>query len=76
MGAPCCRIGTPGLGAAGCPGSGAFGWESRVTTVFLRQGHYATDVESVQAYSPADLTLERIDELVDVLIRADVLPNR
>jgi hypothetical protein len=52
------------------------GWESRVTTVFLRQGHYATDVESVKAYSPADLTLERIDELVDALIRADVLPNR
>jgi hypothetical protein len=52
------------------------GWERRVTTVFLRQGHYATDVESVKAYSPADLTLERIDELVDALIRADVLPNR
>ena len=52
------------------------GWESRVTTVFLRQGHYATDVEAVKAYSPADLTLERIDELVDALIGADVLPNR
>lgn len=48
------------------------GWESRVTTVFLRQGHYATDVESVEAYSPADLTVERID----ALILADVLPNR
>jgi hypothetical protein len=52
------------------------GWENRVTTVFLRQGHYADDVESVKAYSPADLTLERIDELVDARIRADVLPNR
>ena len=52
------------------------GWESRVTTVFLRQGHYATDVESLKAYSPADLTLERIDELVDALVRANVLPNR
>jgi FMN phosphatase YigB (HAD superfamily) len=51
-------------------------WQSRVTTVFLRQGHYATDVESVKAYSPADLTLERIDELIDALIRADVLPSR
>jgi FMN phosphatase YigB (HAD superfamily) len=51
-------------------------WENRVTTVFLRQGHYATDVEAVEAYSPADLTLEHIDELVDALLRADVLPNR
>jgi FMN phosphatase YigB (HAD superfamily) len=51
-------------------------WGSRVTTVFLRQGHYATDVESVKAYSPADLTLERIDELVDALVHPVVLPNR
>lgn len=51
-------------------------WGSRVTTVFLRQGHYATDVESVNAYSPADLTLERIDELVDALVHRDVLPNQ
>jgi hypothetical protein len=52
------------------------GWERRVTTVFLRQRHYATDVEAVKAYSPTDLTLELIDELVDALIPADVLPNR
>ena len=52
------------------------GWESRVTTVFLRQGHYATDVDSLKSYSPADLTLERIDELVDALVGAHVLPNR
>jgi FMN phosphatase YigB (HAD superfamily) len=51
-------------------------WGSRVTTVFLRQGHYATDVESVKAYSPADLTLERIDELVDALVHPDILPNQ
>ena len=50
-------------------------WGSRVTTVFLRQGHYATDVESVKAYSPADITLERIDELVDALVHPDILPN-
>jgi FMN phosphatase YigB (HAD superfamily) len=50
-------------------------WASRVTTVFIRQGHYATDVDSLKSYSPADLTLERIDELVDALVRADVLPT-
>jgi FMN phosphatase YigB (HAD superfamily) len=51
-------------------------WRSRVTTVFLRQGHYATDPDANMAYSPADLTLERIDELIDALIGADVLANR
>jgi FMN phosphatase YigB (HAD superfamily) len=51
-------------------------WESRVTTVFVRQGHYATDVAALKAYSGADLTLEHIDELIDALIRADVFPSR
>jgi FMN phosphatase YigB (HAD superfamily) len=51
-------------------------WDRRVTTVFLKQGHYATDVESLKAYAPPDLALERIDELVDALVRADVLPDR
>ena len=49
-------------------------WEGRVTTVFLRQGHYATDVDSLKSYLPADVNLERIDELVDALVRAKVLP--
>jgi FMN phosphatase YigB (HAD superfamily) len=51
-------------------------WDRRVTTVFLKQGHYATDVESLKAYAPADLTLERIDELVDMLVPADALRMR
>jgi FMN phosphatase YigB (HAD superfamily) len=51
-------------------------WQSRITTVFLKQGHYATDVESLKGYAPADVTLESIDELVDTLVRADVLPAR
>jgi FMN phosphatase YigB (HAD superfamily) len=51
-------------------------WQRRVTTVFLRQGHYATDVESLKAYTPADLTLAQIDELVDALVDADVLSSR
>ena len=50
--------------------------ESRVTTVFLRQGHYATDVDSLKAYSPADLALDHIGELVDALVEANTLPNR
>jgi hypothetical protein len=38
-------------------------WKSRVTTVFVRQGHYAYDQAAVAKYPKADLTLERIGEL-------------
>jgi FMN phosphatase YigB (HAD superfamily) len=48
-------------------------WQSRVTTVFLRQGHYATGLASAEAYLPADLTLDHIDELVDALLGANAL---
>ncbi len=51
-------------------------WDCRVTTVFLEQGHYATDAEILEAYAPADLAVERIDELVDVLARGDALRMR
>jgi hypothetical protein len=39
-------------------------WGSKVTTVFPRQGHYALDPKILAAYPPADITLERIDELM------------
>jgi FMN phosphatase YigB (HAD superfamily) len=48
-------------------------WQSRVTTVFLRQGHYATDLDSLETYRPADLALDHIDELVDALLGANAL---
>jgi FMN phosphatase YigB (HAD superfamily) len=51
-------------------------WGRRVTTVFLKQGRYATDVESLKPYAPADLTLDYIDGLVDMLVRADALRLR
>ena len=38
---------------------------NRLTTVFPRQGHYALDPKNVGAYRPADLTVERIGELVN-----------
>jgi FMN phosphatase YigB (HAD superfamily) len=38
-------------------------WGARVTTVFPRQGHYATD-PSVAGYPAPDFTVERIDELL------------
>jgi hypothetical protein len=40
-------------------------WESRVTTVFVRQGHYAHDPEILASYPPADLTIDRIGELLE-----------
>lgn len=38
---------------------------NRLTTVFLRQGHYALDPRNVTAYPPADITVERLGELVN-----------
>jgi FMN phosphatase YigB (HAD superfamily) len=40
-------------------------WGERVTTVFLRQGQYAHDPVIVAGCPPADLTVERISDLLD-----------
>jgi FMN phosphatase YigB (HAD superfamily) len=40
-------------------------WGARVTTVFPRQGHYAHDADVTARYAPADVTLERIGDLLD-----------
>jgi FMN phosphatase YigB (HAD superfamily) len=40
-------------------------WEERVTTIFPRQGHYALDPRNITAYPVADLTVERIGDLVN-----------
>jgi haloacid dehalogenase-like hydrolase len=39
-------------------------WGDRVTTVFPRQGRYAIDPREVTAHPPADLTIERIGDLL------------
>jgi len=41
-------------------------WGDRLTTVFVRQGHYAMDAEAVAKYPPADVTIEQIGELRDL----------
>ena len=41
-------------------------WKNRVTTVFPRQGHYAHDEEILRRYPPADVTIDRIGDLLDV----------
>lgn len=40
-------------------------WGDRLTTVFPRQGHYALDPKNAATYPPADLSLERIGDLID-----------
>ncbi len=40
-------------------------WGERVTTVFPRQGHYANDPAEVERYAPADVTVERIGDLLE-----------
>jgi FMN phosphatase YigB (HAD superfamily) len=40
-------------------------WGARVTTVFVRQGHYAHDPEISKKYPPADISIERIGDLLN-----------
>jgi FMN phosphatase YigB (HAD superfamily) len=41
-------------------------WNERVTTIFVRQGHYALDEKAISAYPPADLTIDRIGDLLEL----------
>ena len=40
-------------------------WGASVTTVFPRQGHYANDAAETAKYPPADVSIDRIDQLLD-----------
>ncbi|HEY4167689.1 MAG TPA: hypothetical protein VGM96_12970, partial [Reyranella sp.] len=40
-------------------------WGERVTTVLPRQGQYAHDAKAMSALPPADVTIERIGDLLD-----------
>jgi hypothetical protein len=40
-------------------------WGSRVTTVFVRQGHYALDAGALAGLPDADMTIGRIADLLD-----------
>ena len=39
-------------------------WGPRVTTVFVRQGHYAVDPKIIASYPPADISIGRIGDLL------------
>jgi len=40
-------------------------WANRVTTVFVKQGHYAEDTDEVAKYPPADVEVDRIGDLLE-----------
>lgn len=50
-------------------------WMSRVTTVFVRQGHYAHDPELFKKYPPADISLERIGDLLNYDAESFIAPS-
>ena len=39
-------------------------WDERVTTVFPKQGHYAHDPAILAAYPPADIELDRLEDIL------------
>ena len=41
-------------------------WTDRLTTVFVKQGHYAHDVQLVASYPAADVTVDRIADLAGI----------
>ena len=45
-------------------------WGNRVTTVWPRQGHYALDSQTIAMYPPADLTIDRIGDILTYNLRA------
>jgi FMN phosphatase YigB (HAD superfamily) len=44
-------------------------WGSRVTTVFVRQGHYAVDSKTIASYPAADIAIEGIGDLLTCQLR-------
>jgi len=48
-------------------------WGQRVTTVFVRQGHYARDPKTLASHPPADVSIERIGDLLNCQLQ-DLTP--
>ncbi len=51
-------------------------WGRRVTTVFPRQGHYAYDPAVLTKYPPADVSVERIGELLNYNLQSLIAAGR
>jgi FMN phosphatase YigB (HAD superfamily) len=50
-------------------------WGKRVTTVFPRQGHYALDPQITSKYPPADISIQRIGDLLNYDLSALLGPT-
>jgi hypothetical protein len=50
-------------------------WGSRVTTIFVRQGHYASDPKILSSYPPADISIGRIGNLLQYHLRELLNPK-
>ena len=44
-------------------------WKQKVTTVFVKQGHYARDSKLVASLPPADVSIERIGDMLDCSLK-------
>jgi FMN phosphatase YigB (HAD superfamily) len=42
-------------------------WRDRVTTVFVKQGHFAQDPEILSQYPAADISIDRIGDLLEAV---------
>jgi FMN phosphatase YigB (HAD superfamily) len=51
-------------------------WGSCVTTVFVRQGHYATDPKILASCPPADVSIGRVGDLLQYHLRELLNPKR
>ena len=51
-------------------------WNERVTTVFVRQGHYARDPDILDGCQPADIPLDHLRDLTNYALTAFVTPGR
>jgi len=49
-------------------------WGAKVTTVFPRQGHYAKDPQALASYPAADLSVERIGDLLQYDLQSFLAP--
>jgi len=51
-------------------------WRNKVTTVFVRQGHYAFDEKIISSNPAADITIEGIGDLLKFGRRAFAVRRR
>jgi FMN phosphatase YigB (HAD superfamily) len=50
-------------------------WASRVTTIFVKQGHYASDPKILASYPPADVSIGRIGDLLQYRLQELLNPK-